>query len=53
MMLLLRPPGISHRVEKLAVHDRQSPRVEGGDKGGLGVVGHLADALQISQRDSV
>lgn len=52
-MLLLRPPGDPHRVKKLAVHDRQRPRVEGGDEGGLGIVGHLADALQISQRDPV
>ena len=53
MIMLLRPPGFSHRVKKLAVHDRQRPRVEGGDEGGLGIVGHLADALQISQRDPV
>lgn len=43
----------SHRVEELAVHYRQRPRVQGRDEGGLRVGGYLLDALQVRQRHAV
>lgn len=43
----------TYRVEKLAVHNRQRPRVERRDKRGLRIIGKLSNSLQVGERNTV